>query len=417
MDYIENWLTDNATYDSKLTPKQREDLIYNNIELCRKGIGFGSGITPMMNHSNFSNFLVSRTNEFERQDLDWKYKYEGQDQDKGLVGEDYAYGELKEGEKFFHKSYLSDSTKLLNSDGMVGNSFAKRQDNKSIAYVPTSPVKSLPDISYFSEACVSNTSMQNEEIQIALSNLSLSRESKPTGTQTLEGLMVDEFPSNKIPSGLLNSTLDDCLSTVISPSHLNKSDGEIKYYKNIKYIEDQTFLPRHFQHHKIKLNSLNDYDSQFKFYKNKQCPKSSEFSTDSENQQCKNLADHRYSRKWKADVNFNEELEILCRLCRGKNWIRKSRFKTHLSLSHGVLSHGKVNSINLIPLPNALFESRERKLINLFVECSACAKWIKLGNPATLNSKIRPQKDKTHGLYYNYFSHYILIHKKNLLDV
>jgi hypothetical protein len=184
----------------------------------------------------------------------------------------------------------------------------------------------------------------------------------------------------------------------IPPEMLTDSDGDVKYYKDIQSIEDKTWLPRHFQGHRIRRiefvqNQVFDYSC------NKRCPRSASEIADGE---LFNLLQYRYSRK---NIS-NKRTEVMCRLCRGQNWVKKKDFSIHMALSHGVLSPPNLPPC-MLPNPNAMFEITQRRFINKFVECPKCTKWIRLGR---LISEDSSGCNLTHGLYYNYFVHLIKNH-------
>jgi len=191
-------------------------------------------------------------------------------------------------------------------------------------------------------------------------------------------------------------------SLCVTPAALNEHDGETKYLKDITEIEDKSWLPRHHQHHRIKLKLLHDKDSIYQYYKNPNCPKSRDDEFDDHS--LKNLSFHRYSRKLKT----SNKVEIMCRLCRGKNWIPKTKFNFHMAFSHGVLlpynQHLHIHP-TLLPLPESLFISRSRKLTSFFLKCPDCCSWIKLG----LRADARKMINKN-GLYHNYFLHFLKCH-------
>lgn len=221
---------------------------------------------------------------------------------------------------------------------------------------------------------------------------------------------IDEFILDEVPKHvdgfvrLKDEAIGD--SICITPDMLNNTDGQITYYKNIALIADKTWLPRYPQHHRLKMKLLQSKDTKFKYHKNTTCPKSREGEdADAESTSlARNLSFHRYSRKYKS----SNRIEIMCRLCRGVNWVPKTKFNFHMAMSHGILlPFDKTVQSNpiVLPMPESLFVSKSRKLFDHFVKCPKCKIWIKLGLRIDMKKTINKN-----GLYHNYFVHYLKTH-------
>ncbi|CCH44276.1 hypothetical protein BN7_3837 [Wickerhamomyces ciferrii] len=249
----------------------------------------------------------------------------------------------------------------------------------------------------------------NSTKSIHIGNLSEGKIDKEDSSSTGSGkLILDQLPDFKSKPYI---NWEDSLC--IRPEVLNKTDGEITYYKDIDLIPDQTWLPRKFQHHKVKANLLQGCDPIHHYHKNPNCPKSSEgeSSTFKNLDHIKNLSTYRYSRKSK----FSKKIEVMCRLCRGQNWVPKAKFKHHMAFSHGVLipfhkehqSKTGGSALSLVKSPISLYTSKNRKFTNFFVKCPKCEKWIKLG----LGENSRKTGKSFNGLYHNYFLHFLKTHE------
>lgn len=244
-----------------------------------------------------------------------------------------------------------------------------------------------------------------------IANSSFSNKQKEVGLREVEDdihskdLELDENPK---PFGhqdkLTGPSFEDTMC--ISPDLLTETDGKITYYKRITLLPDKTWLPRHSQHHRLKMKILQSKDTKYQYYKNPQCPKSRNGDDIEINSDIcgLNLIFHRYSRKLKS----SNRIEIMCRLCRGINWVPKRKFNFHMAMSHGILipydQTVKSNPI-VLPNPKSLFVSKSRKLSDHFVKCPKCESWIKLGFRTDMQKVINKN-----GLYHNYFVHYLKTH-------
>lgn len=212
----------------------------------------------------------------------------------------------------------------------------------------------------------------NESIDIELSNLQLEdkeniklKNQSKEELSSYESLILDELPNFQ--------------ERIIRPELLNSNDGIIKFYKNLNNIKDDIVKPREYHNHLLKPTVIND---NYSYFKNRQV----------------NLLTNFY--KYLRINKDSKEIEYLCCLCKGQNWILKSNFKTHLAFSHGILILVKFNKVFKLPIPVRLFIIQNRSFKNYFVKCEKCNIWIALGN--------NPKKQS---LYYNYFLHYIENHK------
>lgn len=206
-------------------------------------------------------------------------------------------------------------------------------------------------------------------------------------------LILEEEPEYKKRP----STAQSCC---IFPELLDDSDGEVKYYGDLGLIEDKTWLPRHFQGHKVRKTQLVQ-KGEYRYYCNNKCPSSAPVGSYTELLKC--FSHSRYARRRQS----SNEMEVMCRFCRGENWVPKHEMNTHLALSHGVLKPPRLKP-ELLPCPAAMFEIKQRKMINKSVQCPECSKWIRLGRLPD-----GPPVSQSQGVYFNYFVHFV----KNHTDV
>lgn len=226
------------------------------------------------------------------------------------------------------------------------------------------------------------------------------------------------------------------------------------------------YHPRSFQHHVVTKQLKESYQDQFCLRKNFKCPKSACKDNDRESTATTplNWVSYRYLR---TDLATGTR-QVMCRFCRGKNWIRIDRYFQHLCFAHGIQTqikpdrlsrwdsgikveirdmgefyttriqtivtpfnreHLKLLDVNLIPLPKNFFSTSLRGGIKrLHVQCRTCLHWIRLGyceydeivkeefedydsftsndleNMCYTQSRARQEIE---GLYENYFAHYI----------
>ncbi|KAH3684743.1 hypothetical protein WICPIJ_004274 [Wickerhamomyces pijperi] len=242
------------------------------------------------------------------------------------------------------------------------------------------------------------------------------RDTSAQGTQESDNLTATLNGRNYIVKDPLVCSMS---SLVLPDSILNDVNAEITYHDDIYSIADKTWLPRHFQNHKLTMSTFHRDNHCITYFKNKNCPKSSSCTDnpllDLTKEDLKNLSMYRYSRCMKLDQDSKNNVEVLCRLCRGKNWVKKANFSTHLSLSHGVLANSSCRTINLIPMPKSLLKLKIGRFTDFQVSCGECGEWVTLGNSLKDVYESNPQK-RTLGFYNKYFEHFIKNHKEVLLD-
>lgn len=294
---------------------------------------------------------------------------------------------------------LKNDTTLVNEVGRLkldDNTYRAKQD----PYI-SAESKIISTTKNINDESLKQSLKQPNEIENNIRNANI-EESEPQN----EELSLSESPKFKKASS--HPTLYKSPST---PSNfLREKESEITFYADINMIKDKTWLPRHHQHHKVKQRLLQTNDSPYQYIKNSVCPKSR--SSDGDLGGYESLSNYRYSRRTKT----TNQVEVMCRLCRGVNWVRKSMFKTHMAFSHGVLLpkrglHSKTNPI-LLPVPKSLMISKSERFSNFFVKCPACDTWIKLGAKGDRKTSSSATKS---GLYFNYFSHHLKNHKSTYL--
>lgn len=261
------------------------------------------------------------------------------------------------------------------------------EDKENSHRVPIKSVNTVPVTDLFSNASIQDlTRPFNQQ--------------KKEEVDDDDELSLSELP--KFKKEKFDNILEDSLC--IAPNILDKNDGEIPYYESIDLIKDKTWLPRNPQHHRLKMRLLQSKDSSFQYFKNPNCPKSNYGDLTKEHSSL--FSHYRYYRKLKS----SGKIEVMCRLCRGRNWVPKEKFNLHMAFSHGILlpnqqKNPKLKPI-LLPKPTSLFISKSRQFTDFSVKCPKCETWIKLGM-ATRNNK----SSAKNGLYFNYFSHYLKNHK------
>ncbi|CCC71816.1 hypothetical protein NCAS_0I01480 [Naumovozyma castellii] len=228
------------------------------------------------------------------------------------------------------------------------------------------------------------------------------------------------------------------------------------------------FLPRSFQHHVIKKWMKEKYDHDgYILKKNYNCPPSAcvknqeIYGNDNNNILPLNWISHRYIR------NSNLSKELLCRFCKGYNWIDVGKYFRHLFLAHGILTEIKPKgrkkyvvedlqfsdfftvgvqkiemkkfssnllpllNVSLIPVPEGYYsQTLNTGFRRSHVCCPNCKNWFRLGwcehdvivredqqnfdsirdynlNYDHISYTQKRDRDSIEGLYDNYFTHYV----------
>ncbi|CDR47620.1 CYFA0S35e00122g1_1 [Cyberlindnera fabianii] len=210
-------------------------------------------------------------------------------------------------------------------------------------------------------------------------------------------------------------------STLLRPELTCNDDALVTYYSELRYIPDKTWLPRTFQHHKINKYSVRR-DANHVYLRNRSC---------SEPPCCLSSGPQHHISKGVVQVPWEESdhlenfleidylrypkkehtsMEVLCRFCRGMNWIPKKQYMTHLSLCHGILKSRGDKLPFLLPYPTSMFEVKQGVFRDLTIECPICNRWIRLSQ--RIKVPYQPVAKTQAGLYFNYFSHFIKRHRE-----
>lgn len=456
MSYIESWIDQTLHESNHLSPEEKRHCIYSDEDIREFSQAFAKlNIYP----SQDLQFDLEISDQEDQEEEDDEEEEEQEENPQSPTESEsssyvYAYGEIRLPEKgAFKDSLLKESNKTtLPVKKVLKNTFDVKSTNDfNLSYIKPSleqlklsptythtplplssklrdipvskppPIVPVPEI--LKEPLLNRAKDQeylrysDEEPFESLFNKGSSSDQEDMNSEPVEDInrLIAVISNDSMVTE--NSAVSKC-ALLLPESILKDINGEITYHQDIYSIEDKTWLPRHFQNHKLSLNNFIDSHRSFNYYKNGNCPKSSGRSddpfTEYNKDDLKNFASYRYSRSFKALGALRcPELEVMCRLCRGKNWVKKRDFSTHLSLSHGVLSNPKCKTINLMPLPKSLIKTKNGRFIDIHVSCGGCGEWISLGNSATDSYNSR---NRTLGFYANYFEHYIKEHKDILLN-